>query len=96
MIEGRSEKQDNGKTITILKVSLSDYGMSISHLVSLAEECFGRLLANVETENAFEFGFEGDADAASFDGLTIDTHRIKCATLFFNIVESPSWQHKSK
>ena len=64
-------------------------------MVNMAEECFGRLLSGVgEGEmGGFEFGFEGDKDAAAMQDppITVTQHARMTAAMFSSLVNHRNW-----
>jgi hypothetical protein len=88
----------------IARVTLKHYAVAPSgagtanvmdQIVNLAQECFGQLLSGVgEGEmGGFEFGFEGDKDAAALEvpPMTMSQHARYTAMMFSTLVNHPTW-----
>jgi hypothetical protein len=87
------------------RVRLKDYAVAASgagtaivmdQLVNIAEECYGRLLSGVgEGEmGGFEFGFEGNRDAAVLEvpPMTLPQHAVYTAKMFSALVNHSTWR----
>lgn len=81
------EKEDP----VIVSVDPRDYVISSDIITNMANEFYGSPLSVVGGEENIDFAFEGDAECARIDKITIEAHAKKCAILFAHVIKSPVW-----